>query len=237
MPTIPYPNVPNVPGVPPIARAPGRSVLAAVSLGALQGALWRATQIESQWGIWDKSGNPVGDPSTITGLARQVLESLGIGSVLSTNAVEYSKETRVSEFPLERGSFASYNKVEMSASPTVTLCLKGSESDRTSFLAAIDAATKSTELFDVVTPEVTYVDYSIERYNYSRRISKGTTLLIVEISLREVRQVSAQYTTTQSGQVDAPKDAGAAPTADSGKVQGAAPRQSVAKSIATKLGI
>jgi hypothetical protein len=197
--------------------------------------LWRIFQVETRWGIFDSKGKPLGDPAKFTGLVGAALDAAGLGSTLSTNAVEYSKETRVSDFPLERGSFASYNKVESAAAPTVTLCLTGSEKNRRTFLEAIDTACKSTDLYSVVTPEVTYINYSVERYNYQRRSNKGATLLIVEITLKEIRQVSAQYTQSNKGQVDAPKDAGATPQADNGKVQAQTPQPSTLKSIANKL--
>ena len=237
MPNIPFPNVPNVPGVPALPRSPSFPPLAKAALGIVQGLVWRLFQVQTRWGIWDSKGKPLGDPAKFTGFVGTVLDAAGIGSTLSTNAVEYTKETKVSDFPVERGSFANYNKVEMPASPTVTLCLTGSESNRKTFLAAIDKACKSTDLFSVVTPEVTYVDYSIERYNYQRRNNKGATLLLVEISLKEIRQVSAQYTQSGKGQVQQPKDAGAAPQVDGGKVQAQAPQQSTLKSLATKLGL
>jgi hypothetical protein len=191
--------------------------------------------VQTQWGIFDKSGKPLGDPAKFTGLAGMALDAAGIGSTLSTGAVEYSKETRVSDFPIERGSFASFNNVELAASPTVTLCLTGSEKNRRTFLEAIDKACKSTDLYSVVTPEITYIDYSIERYNYQRRSAKGATLLIVEVSLKEIRQVSAQYAQSNKGQVDKPKEAGATPQADNGKVQAQTPKASTLKSLANKL--
>ena len=174
-------------------------------------------------------------PAKFTGLIGNALDAAGLGSTLSTNAVEYSKETRVSDFPIEQGGFASYNKVEAPAAPTVTLCLTGSEKNRRTFLDAIDAACKSTDLYSVVTPEVTYIDYSVERYNYQRRNSKGATLLLVEITLKEIRQVSAAYSISDKGQVDAPQDAGAAPQVDNGKVQAQTPKPSTLKSLADKL--
>src|SRR6202035_2919805 len=108
----------------------------------------------------------------------------------------YVKESRVSNFPVERGGFASYNKVEMPGNPTVSLVLDGSQSDRTSFLAAIDGACKSTTLYNVATPEVTYANHTIERYSYRRQANRGAFLFVVEVSLIEVRQLSAVYTTT-----------------------------------------
>jgi hypothetical protein len=232
---IPFPNVPKLPGVPALPRSPNFPPLLKAGLGLVQGMLWRIFQVQTRWGIWDSKGKPLGDPSKFTGPIGNALEAAGLGSTLSTGSVEYSKETRVSDFPIERGSFASYNKVEQPASPTVTLCLTGSEKNRRTFLEAIDKACKSTDLYSVVTPEVTYVNYSVERYDYSRRSSKGATLLIVDITLREIRQVSAQYTQSNKGQVDQPKEAGATPQADNGKVQAQTPPKSTLKSLADKL--
>lgn len=235
MPLIPFPNVPKVPGVPSLPRSAKFPAAARMVLGLTQGLLWRLFQVDTRWGIFDSKGKALGDPAKFTGFVGSLLDSAGLGSTLSTGGVDYSKETRVSDFPLERGSFASYNKVEQPANPSVTLCLTGSEKNRRTFLEAIDKATKSTDLYSVVTPEVTYVNYSVERYSYSRRSSKGATLLIVDISLREIRQVSAQYTQSNKGQVDQPKEAGATPQADNGKVQPKTPEKSTLKSIANKL--
>lgn len=232
---IPFPNVPKVPGVPAVPRSAKFPAAARVVLGLTQGLLWRLFQVETRWGVFDKNGKALGDPAKFTGFVGAILDAAGVGSTLSTGGVDYSKETRVSDFPIEKGSFASYNKVEQPANPNVTLCLTGSEKNRRTFLEAIDKATKSTDLYSVVTPEVTYVDYSIERYSYSRRSSKGATLLIVELSLREIRQVSAQYTQSNKGQVDQPKEAGATPQADNGKVQAKTPEKSTLKSLADKL--
>jgi hypothetical protein len=161
------------------------------------------------WGIYDTDGNPLADEK-----------------LLSTGAVEYSKETKISDFPLERGGFASYNKVETPANPRVTLYFTGSENERTEFLNTLDEAVKSTDLYSVVTPEMTYIEYSIEKYDYQRTHSKGANLLIVDLALREIRQVEAQY--TKASQV---KDVGAVPPVDSGKVQTKQPEKSLLKKL------
>lgn len=232
MSNIPFPNIPKAPGVPPIPRSVNFPPIAQVGLGAIQSIIWRAFQVSSQWGIFDSKGRALGDPAKFTGLLGGAIETIGLGSTLSTNAVDFSKESRISDFPVERGSFASYNKVETPANPIVTLCLSGSSGDRRAFIDAIDKASKSTALYSVVTPEVVYINYSVERYNYQRRNSRGATLLLVEITLKEVREVSTQYTQSL---IKTPKNASATPPADSGKVQAKTPRVSVLKSIAKKL--
>lgn len=235
MPNIPFPNIPQASGVPPLPRSAKVPVAGRVVLGAVQGALWRAFQVQTRWGVFDAKGKPLGDPSKFTGVVGGALEALGFGPTVSTNSFDFLKATKVSDFPVEKGSFASYNKVETPAEPVVVLAMSGGESDRTKFLDAIDAACKSTDLFSVVTPEVSYVDYSVEAYRYARRNSQGATLLVVEISLKEIRQVSAQYTESNKAKVSDPKDPAATPKADAGKVQPKAPEVSTLKKIADKL--
>lgn len=232
---IQFPNIADVLGVPPLPRSPRFPPVAQVAVSLIQGIVYRAFQVQTQWGIYDSNGRPLGDPSKFKGLLGGAIESIGLGSTYSTNAVDFSKETRVSDFPLERGGFAQYNKVEMPANPIVTLCLDSNESGRRAFLEAIDKATLSTDLYSVVTPEVTYINYSIERYNYQRRSEKGATLLLVELSLKEIRQVSALFSIANAGQLVAPKNAAATPPVDNGKVQAKTPGPSVLKSIANKL--
>ena len=233
MPLIPFPNVPKLPGVPAIPRSSQFPPAVAASLGVIQGTLWRAARTSGQWGIFDAKGKALGDPASFVGPVGAILGAIGIGATLSTGGIDYTKETAVSDFPVEKGSSASYNKVERAATPSVTLCMAGSEKDRRAFLEAVDKATKSTDLYSVVTPEVTYINYAIESYNYQRRSAKGATLLMVDVSLKEIREVSAQY--AQASQIQNPKDAGATPTADNGKVQAKTPEVSTLKSLANKI--
>lgn len=210
-----------IPGIPPLADPSQTGRLIATTA---QGAMLRLFAGQTRWGIYTQSGRSIFGTS---GLLGQVLNAVGIGPTLSTNAVEFSKETKVSDFPVQSGGFASYNKVEMPATPTVTLTFSGTESERAAFLDTIDAACKLTTPYDVVTPEVTYVGYQLERYSYQRRNTQGATLLRVEIGLKEVREVSAAYAKVT------PKDPSAAEQKDAGKVQGKEPRKSILNKVLT----
>ena len=112
----------------------------------------------------------------------------------------------------------------------MTLCVSGSESARQAFLNDIDKACKSVDLYSVVTPEITYSNYAIEKYNYQRKSEKGCTLLQVEIALKEVREVSAQFAKST------PKQPDAAQQVDNGKVQAQQPSVSTLKSMTDKIG-
>lgn len=231
MPLIPFPNVPNVPGVPQIPRSPQVPTPNVVGLGLLESVLFAVIQSQIRWGVFDSNGNALGNPSLFTGLTENILQLVGLTSTYSTNAVEYKKETQVSDFPVERGGFATYNKVQRPADPTVTLCLDATPQDCNTFLNAIENATNSTDLYSVVTPEITYVGYTVQSYNYQRRQMRGATLLIVELQLLEVRQVSAAF----SSIINQPKDPSATPQVDSGVVQPQPPSTSLLNSLFSKI--
>lgn len=203
------------------------------SLGTLGTILLNAIQVQSQWGIFDSSGNQLGSSSSGgNSLLAAVIKStfLASGPILSTNSFEFKRETRVSDFPLEDGGFASYNKVVLPGEPTVRYCFSGSVSDRTTFLTQLDAACQSTKLYSVKTPEITYLNYNITDYSLMRRADSGANLLIVELHLREIRQVSVSYTNTPSP-IKQPQNPGANPNSSGGIVQPNAPDTSTLKSL------
>lgn len=225
MPLIPFPNVPKAPGVPDLVRkstsiATGNPLLTQVS-----GVLWQLLADTKKWGIYDKNGKSIFDVSVnlsanslinkaLTAAAQNYGPFAAAKGTLSTKSVEYAKETRVSDFPIERGSFATYNKAEMASTPVVTLNFSGTEYERTKFLSAIDSACKSTDLYSIITPEVEYYNYSIERYAYRRTAQTGCSMLTVDIFLKEVRQVAASFAATTNA-----KNAQSKPVANGGKVQ------------------
>lgn len=81
---------------------------------------------------------------------------------------------------------------------------------------------------------MSYINYSIERYTYARRSSKGATLLMVEVSLKEIRQVQASFTTAP---ITNPQNPASTSQVNSGMTQPSTPDTSTLQSIATKLGI
>ena len=225
MPLIPFPNVPNVAGVPAVPRngqlQAGLSILVGTATNFLINVIFNA----GQWGVFDSNGRSIGGQNQFG----TVLNQFGFGASVSTDSVSYAKETRVSEYIIERGGFASYNKVEMSATPSVVLNMSGSKQSLSAFLNEIDLATKSTDLYSVATPEVTYVNYNITGYNYQRKSDRGANMLSVELTLMEIRENSAAFTT-----INQPKEPSATPQQDTGKVQPKAPEQPMLKKMSSK---
>lgn len=232
---ITFPNVPAYPGVPelvrPIQQQIGENVPLSIALGTVESFLINALQQAPKWGIYDaKTGKDrlgVGsnDTSTGGGLLQSIIsQAVGGGPpVLTTAAFEYQRENRIATFQVEEGSFAAYNKVQNPASTIVTMVLEGDVGARSAFLAALEDACNSTDLFDVYTPEALYHNYNIVRYTYARKAQRGLTLLIAEVYLEEVRQVSAAFTQA----IVAPIPPEATVQESSGITQAVAPNNSV----------
>lgn len=176
-----FPNVPNVPGVPAVPRNPlaVASTVDAVVLLA-QDIIGLITGLTTQpWGIY-RNGLPV---------------------ILADNVVslDYKQEWTVSDFPLERGAFESYDKVELPFEARIRFTTGGSRADREAFLQSIEVIAGDLNLYDVVTPERIYQSVNINHYDYARKARNGLGLLIVDIHLVQVRVGTASsFSSTQS---------------------------------------
>jgi hypothetical protein len=160
-----------------LASIPGISDLGGL-LGA-DGPGLPGDQPAAVWGIFDSSGQPVVTPDSFL-------------------SIEFRNEVRISDYPQEAGAFSSYNQVQMPYDARIRMVKSGTQGDRTLFLNSISDATISTDLFTVVTPEITYENAALVHYDYRREQKNGAGQIIVDIWLEEVRQsATAQYTQTQ----------------------------------------
>ena len=202
---IPFPDVPNVPGVPAVFRSltvPTAGQLLNSVLGGVAEAIFGPVI----WGVFDQSGNAALVPDSFID-------------------IDYKNDTRVSNYPQEAGSFAAYNKVGTPYDCRVRMALGGDKATRTAFLAKLDAMLKTIDLFTVVTPEVTYVNASLQNYNYRRETKNGATMLIVDLQFTEVR-------TTAIATFSAPtKQASGSDPVSDGQVQASPVTQSVINAV------
>lgn len=205
----PYPNVPRAPGVPAVARPPFGGVVDAVVILTSDALGILSLFSGPQWGIFDAGGNPIAIPDSIVGF-------------------DYRREYRVSDFPLEQGGFASYDKVQMPYDARVSMTCGGAsqlqeligslpgfggpsvqQAARSDFLNDLEAAAASLALLTVVTPEVTYASANIVHMDYRRTRTNGVTLLTVDLWLVEVRvTATAKFSNTQAPAAADPQSGG-----------------------------
>lgn len=160
-----YPDVPIAPGVPPLLRPPNAA--AAVTAPVMLADAVPFLIGETTWGIF-RDGAQVITAETVL-------------------AVEYKKNSSIADYPVERGSFESYNKVEIPFDARVRFASGGTNAQRTALLNSIAAIADDLNLYDVVTPEAVYQNVNIAHYDYRRTSTAGLGLLSVDVWCLQVR--------------------------------------------------
>lgn len=161
-----FPNVPDLPGVPPLKRKITSAVLAATPLFVKD---LFSFGVAPTWGIFDSKGNLYLQPDSFLGM-------------------EYRNGCTVSDYPVEQGAFNTYNKVQTPFEATVSLAKGGEAADRAKFLLAVENIFATTNLYTIITPELTYSDVTITRYDYERRTRNGANFIVAHIQFIQVRQ-------------------------------------------------
>ncbi len=200
IPTSPFPNVPQLPGVPQLVRSAVIEAQAILDTGLLiQQIVEFVSSKAPVWGVFDQNNNKVIDPDNIF-------------------AFNYRAEWRKSNYPVQKGAFASYNKVIVPFDTGVRMTKGGSLADRQAFLAQIAAIEGDTNLYNVATPEKTYLGVNLSRSEFTRRSSEGAYFLEVDLLFEAVNEQNAQYSSTVANTANAANPA-ALPTVNGGNVQ------------------
>lgn len=172
-----YPQVPNVPGVPALLRLASNSI----PLPALNALNVLGIRIGNPlWGIYDSGG----------GLA------LAVDSVVEVGA---SEDSEVPTYPLEKGTFASYNKVAHPVTNKVRVAVGGNDATRAAFLSTLKRIKNDLNLYTIQTPETAYTNANVVHFDYHREQRHGATLLTVDIWFTEIRiQATATFSSSRS---------------------------------------
>jgi hypothetical protein len=173
-----FPDVPKAPGVPAVARSVLNSGTE-TEPQLTQDSITVTAIAKNQWGVYTAAGALALDPDTIA-------------------AVGYDAEYRVAEYPIEEGGFESYDKVALPFQNRVIMSKGGTLEQRRAFLKAVEEIRGDLELYNVVTPEWTYLNVNIVRVGIDRSREQGAGLITVELQLQEIRQnVTASFSATR----------------------------------------
>lgn len=168
-------DVPNVPGVPPLSSYSPNNVvlLVADAIASLIGFF-----LPPQWGIY-LNGFPV--------LSYDNQPSFG-----------YKQDWAIAHYPVEQGAFQSYDKVQLPAEIRCRFSTGGSVFNRQQMLASIDAVMSTTQVYDVVTPEKTYLSFNFSHRDYERE-AENVGLITIDVWLIEIIQTAtAQFQSTST---------------------------------------
>ena len=145
-----------------------------------------------------------------------LVNEFGVPVVLADNVLglSFQSASTIVNAPIEGGSFASYNKVATPSQAVVQMSKgSGGALQRGAFLAQLLALEGSTLKFYVISPEFVHRNMCITNVDYARSAQEGVQLIVVNVSLEEVREVKVNYSFEE---VEAPSDA---KVVDGGSVQ------------------
>jgi len=144
-------------------------------------------------------GISLGGAALINGVFGKVwgiVNEFGIPIILADSVLgmNYDAGSSISKYPVEQGSFASYNKVNSPSMATVQMA-KGSGGvlERGLFLAQLEGLLKSTLSFHIITPEYVYLNYQVIGINHARTAQDGATMITVNLDLEEVLEAKVDY--------------------------------------------
>jgi hypothetical protein len=146
----------------------------------------------------------------MTGGEWTLLDAGGGNAVTFTSfmGMNVRNEGRVLSHPVERGGFASYNKVESPLAITVTLAVQGSEPDFAGILLRLEEYKREAVRLAVATPAALHESMTLQAYSYRRDREAGAGMLTVELSLVEVREVETRVTASLAGTPKNPTSSG-----------------------------
>lgn len=229
--SVTFPNVPNAPGVPQVARAflPTPSSVTVALEGGVLSSLFGLISTQSQWGVFDSSGNLVFEPDSFLDF-------------------ECHPKSDIADFPVQGSngtptSFASYNKVVLPWDSRIRMSKGSTLTDRQQFLKSIKTAFSSVGLYTIITPEETYqycdiLNYDIVRSSEGDRATGAYFLAEIDVYFKQILSVQAQYSTTALQNAQSPS---ALPQSKTGAVlpgfaSGALANQAAAASLSGAYG-
>lgn len=180
-----------------------------------------------RWGIYND------EPGNLT-------IALNPTSIISA---EFKRGSRISDYPVEAGTFSSYNKVQHPADGRVTVTKSGTVKERGDFIVAVKNMSLSLTRYAVVMPEFKARFLSLVRYDNRRTATNGVTLLTVDLFFEEILTTpSKKYANTKEPSGADPSNTGttqAAPAATAAPAlqpNAAAPVTPPAATVAAPVG-
>lgn len=106
-----------------------------------------------------------------------------------------SSGSQIPTEPIEKGSFANYNRVIDPKEGTCRLALEGTESEIQQALQGLEELKTGLTKIEFITPFETYENLMLVSYDYRRDEHSGFNLLQVDVRLKEIREVESAKTT------------------------------------------
>lgn len=139
--------------------------------------------------------------------------------------------------PIEQSSFATYNRVIEPLDIKCRLGVQGYPSVLQTMIDRLSDLHKGTEKLTFITPSASYESLMLQSFDYRVDNHTGFNVLLVDLTLREIREVPTFLTTSSVTEPDPPPvsadstaDGSCASEVDGGEVQSVSPSSSEASS-------
>lgn len=106
------------------------------------------------------------------------------------------KSSRLPDEPIEKGSFATYNRIIEPRTITCKLAVEGSAAKLQSAIDRLTTLCENDEKVTLTTPEQNYPNMMLESFDYRRDVMSGRGILYVDLRFKEIREVKSAQTTT-----------------------------------------
>lgn len=164
----------------------------------------------------DSNSNAINTGSEWAVVARNKGLSVQFDGIMD---IDVKNESKVLTSPIEKSSFAAYNKVETPLDVVITGASQQDGAAQSAILDALNKLVSGAELVDIVTPTAVYLKMTLESYSYKRTATDGASLLVVGLHAIEVREV-------ETTRVTKTKRASSAKTQKTGQTQTKKPSNS-----------
>ncbi len=128
----------------------------------------------------------------------------------SFKEIDFRSDARVCDYPMEAGSFESYNKVMVPKDFRIQLVCSGQNMSVGDFLQQLEVMRQSTNLYDIATPDILYQNCSLVRADYKRTSTNGVSMVTVDAGFQEIRQ-AGDPTYSSSGAINSASPSAASP--------------------------
>ena len=176
------------PGVPALLNGTNAFFGTFISAGALVNqiaALFDGNK-QSAWGLYENGANEV------------ALQVDGFVEFSLSNA------SQIAGYRIEKGQFASYNKVDSPYELSLVAVKRGTILELDDFLFKLDVISNDIKLYNILTPGQLYQNANMQQYAYRRSIEGGLNLLYVSMMFTQILSTDeAQFnvpTKTPAGQ-------------------------------------
>ena len=160
-------------------------------------------------------------------IVKSILGDVAFHSMLELGVEEGSN---LPEEPIEKGSFADYNRTINPTTINCRLASQGSPSTLQSMIERLQELKTGTEKLTFITPMMAYENFMLESFDYRKDEHTGHNVLVVDVRLKEIREIEGQKTTSSVTEpepppvtADASADGSCVSAEDCGEVQAGSP--------------